>query len=198
MKRNLYDDFLNQLKPSTNDKYQGINIIQGKILGEGLVDKAYTISNARVPMTRVNMFKLWYRQRNFRSLFLSAWQYDLGKLMVPNFFMHVDLLRAVADKYVHFSRVIRENYGEVLLTIRREEFQEFFDLYEPFVSMIQVNLEEIKVEYHRTKGFVTSNLLPPNLEKEEKTSYHIGPSSVEPFPIGSFAKYLQATFFSLS
>lgn len=56
----MYDDFLDQLKPSTNDKYQGMNFIKGKTLGEGLVDKSYTISDARVSMIGICMSKLWY------------------------------------------------------------------------------------------------------------------------------------------
>lgn len=42
--------------------------------------------------------------------------------MVPNVFMDVNLLRAVADRYELVSRVIRGNDKEVLLTIRREGF----------------------------------------------------------------------------
>lgn len=47
------------------------------------------------------------------------------------------------------------------------------------------------------KSFIRANLLPTHLVKAVDTTYHIGPSSVEPFPIGAFAKYLQATFFCL-
>lgn len=74
-------------------------------------------------MTGVELFKLWYGQRNLQSPFLSAWQYDLDKLVVPNVFMDVDLLKVVADRYDPISRVIRGNEGEILLTIKREEFQ---------------------------------------------------------------------------
>lgn len=39
------------------------------------------------------------------------------------------------------------------------------------------------------KGFIRASLLLTHLEKAGETSYHIGPSSVEPFPTGAFAKY---------
>lgn len=98
-RRNLYDDFLNQLNPSTNDKYQGQRFAYGQTLGEGLVDNAYKISDARVPMSGLSMFMIWFGQRNPPAPFSQAWQYDLGKLVVPIVFMDVDLLKGVADKY---------------------------------------------------------------------------------------------------
>lgn len=60
-----------------------------------------------------------------------------------------------------------------------------------------MDLNEIKDEYYIMKGFIRSNLLPTHLVKARETTYHISPSLVEPFPIGAFAKYLQATLFSL-
>lgn len=62
-------------------------------------------------MNGVEMFKLCYGQRNLQALFSSAWQYDLGKLVVPNVFMDVNLFKVVADRYDHVSRVIRGNEG---------------------------------------------------------------------------------------
>lgn len=49
-------------------------------------------------MTGVDMFILWYGHRNLQSPFSSAWQYYLGKLVVPNVFVDVDLLKEVAGK----------------------------------------------------------------------------------------------------
>lgn len=136
MKRNLYDDFLDQLKPSTNDKQQGQRFVSGKFLGEGLTNKAFCLADVSVPMTGLEMFKLWYGQRNLHSPLSSPQQYDLGKLLVSSVFMDVDILNVVANRYDPVSRVIRGNEGEILLTIRREEFQEVFDLYEPYASLV--------------------------------------------------------------
>lgn len=96
--------------------------MNGKTLGEGLVDKAFNNAEAKVPMSGVDIFKLWLGQRNLVSAFSSAWQYDLGKLVVLNVFMDVYLLRVVVDRYDPILRVIRGNEGEVFLSIIREEF----------------------------------------------------------------------------
>lgn len=58
MKRNLYDDFLDQLKPSTNDRHQGQIFMSGQTLGEGLIDKAFCLADISIPMNGLEMFKL--------------------------------------------------------------------------------------------------------------------------------------------
>lgn len=103
--------------------------------------------------------------------------------------MDVYLLKAIANKYDLVSRVIRVNEGEILLTIRREEFHEIFDLYEPSANLVQVDLNELKAEYYKMKEFIKSNFLPMHLARVGNTTYHIGPSSEEPFPIGYFDPY---------
>lgn len=64
--------------------------------------------------------------------------------MVSGVFMDVDLLKVFANRYDTVLRVIRGNERENLLTIRREEFQDIFDLYEPFANLVQVDLNELK------------------------------------------------------
>lgn len=81
-----------------------------------------------------------------QSPFSSAWQNDLGNLVVPNVFMDVDLLKAVVDRYVPVLRVIRGNEGDILLIIRREEFKEIFYLYESSATLVQIDLNELKTE----------------------------------------------------
>lgn len=92
MKRNLFDDLLNQLKPSTNDRQQGKRFVSGKTLGEGLTDKAFRLANVSIPISRLEKFKLWYGKRNLHSPLSNPWQYDLGKLVVSGVFRDVDLL----------------------------------------------------------------------------------------------------------
>ena len=133
LKRNLYDDFLDQFPLSTNNRKNGLVLMQGKILGEGLVYNCSNIADARVPLTGLEMFRLWYGQRNLPHPFSNGWMYDMGKLVVPNVFLDVDLLRAAAARYDLVTQIIRDNDGKVLLSINKEEVQQVFDLSEPSV-----------------------------------------------------------------
>lgn len=90
---------------------------------------------------------------------------------MPNVFIGIDLLKVVVGRYDPISRVIRGNDGEVLLRVRREQFQEIFDLYEPSDIQIQVDLNEIKAKYYRMKVFIRSNLLLAHLAKSGNTTY---------------------------
>lgn len=54
----------------------------------------------------------------------------MGKLVVPNVFLDVDLLLAVAARYDPVTRVIRDNDGEVLLNVNANVIQRVFYLSE--------------------------------------------------------------------
>lgn len=71
-KRNLYDDFLDQFKSSISDKYQGQRFAHGQTLGDGLVNKAYKISDASVPMLGLSMFMVQFGQRNLPAHFIDT------------------------------------------------------------------------------------------------------------------------------
>lgn len=60
LKRNLYDDFLDQFLLSTNDRKKDVVLMRGKILGKGLVCNYSNIVDAKVPLTSLEMFILWY------------------------------------------------------------------------------------------------------------------------------------------
>lgn len=81
---------------STNDKKRGLILINGTALGEGLRYKTYNIADARVQMTGLEIFRRWYGQQNMSHPFSNGWRDDMGKLVVLNVFLDVDLLRAVA------------------------------------------------------------------------------------------------------
>lgn len=98
MKRNIYDDFFDQLKPSTNDTQQGQRFVDRKTLGEGLTNKEFHLADANIPVTGLEILKLWYGQKQLNSPLSNLWQYDLGKFVVPGVFMNVDLLKPVADR----------------------------------------------------------------------------------------------------
>lgn len=144
LSRNLYDDFLDQLPLSTNDRKKGLVLMRGKILREGLVYNCSNIADARVPLIGLEMFRIWYGQRNFPHPFSNGWMYDMGKLVVPNVFPDIDLLRVVAMGYDLVTWVIRDNDGRVLLSINIEGVQHVFDLSEPSVYLVPINLEEMK------------------------------------------------------
>ena len=120
----------------------------------------------------------------------------MGKLVVPNVFPDVDLLRAVAIRYDPITRVIRDNDGGVLLEINRYVIQQTFDLSEPNDDLVPINLEEMK-EYAKLKSLVRVKLLPPHLVKAGDSQFHIIPIDQEPFRLNCFGKPFLATFYSL-
>ena len=197
MQRNLYDDFLDQFSKSTNDKNRGLVLMRGTALGEGLRYRTYNIADARVPMTGLELFRRWYGQRNAPHPFSNGWRYDMGKLVVPNVFLDVDLLLAVAARYDPVTRVIRDNDGEVLLNVNADVIRRVFDLSENGSLLVQIDLEEMKQEYAKIQPFFRSKLLPPHLVRAGSSTIHMSPTDQEPFRLNCFADHFLATFYSL-
>jgi hypothetical protein len=119
MKRNLYNDFLDQFPRSTNDRRMGLVLMQGNKLAEGLICSSSNVTEVRTPLSRLEMFRLWFGQRNLQHPLCNGWKYDMGKLVVPNVFLDVDLLRVVASRYDPDSRTVRDRDREVLLTVNK-------------------------------------------------------------------------------
>jgi hypothetical protein len=55
-------------------------------------------------------------------LLCNNWRYDMGKLIVLNVFLDIDLLRVVVGRYDPVTWVVCDNDGKILLTINMEEF----------------------------------------------------------------------------
>lgn len=172
--------------------------MQGKTLGEGLVYNCSNIADVRVPLTGLEMFRLWFGQRNFPHPFSNGWMYDMGKLVILNVFPDIDLLRAVATRYDPVTRVIRDNDGRALLSINREEFWQVFDLSEPSMFLVPIDLEEMKREYGKLKSLFRVKLLPPHLARAGGSRFHIRPNDQEPFKLNCFSNHFLATFYPLS
>ena len=121
----------------------------------------------------------------------------MGKLVVPNVFLDVDLLLAVATRYDPVTRVIRDNDGEVLLNVNADVIQRVFDLSENGSLLVQIDLEEMKQEYAKIQPFFRSKLLPPHLVRAVSSTIHMSPTDQEPFRLNCFADHFLATFYSL-
>lgn len=197
MKRNLYDDFLDQLPRSTNDRRLGLVLMQGNKLVEGLVYNSCNVVEVRAPLGGLDMFKLWYGQRNLQHPLCNRWKYDMEKLVVPNVFPDIDLLRVVASRYDPDSWTVRDSDGEVMLTINKEEFQQVFDLSDPSTSMTPIDAEAFKAEYEMSHAFFRTKLLHPHLARARGQRYQIDQDEQEPLRIECFAKHFLGTYYSL-
>lgn len=70
----------------------------------------------------------------------------MGKLIVPNVYMDIDLLKYIASKYDLVAKVVRAFDGVVMVRITKEEIEEFFDLHEWSQDMVPLDLDSIRNE----------------------------------------------------
>lgn len=151
----LLQDVIDLLPQSTNKKPKGRVLFHGPIVKEGLIDKACFIKDIEVPYIGWQMFQHWFGNRNLGSPFSNLWDLNMGRLIVPNVYMDVDLLKDIASKYDLVSRAVRAYDGVVMVKITSEEIEKVFDLHERNSNMLPLDMDTIREEHNKTKVFIS-------------------------------------------
>lgn len=93
------------------------------------------------------MFTKWFLERKLFAPHKNIWNFDLGKLVVPEVSMVSDLLTIVALNYDLVARMVRRIDGECLMKIIIQDIQEVFRM-EPTADYHEViNFQGLEKEY---------------------------------------------------
>lgn len=79
-------------------------------------------------MHRWTLFGYTYKRGHMPRKISNLWTSNLGKLVVPNVFSNMDLVKALERYYDVDNRVIESRKGSLLLEISRKEIIESFSL----------------------------------------------------------------------
>ena len=119
--RNVFDDFLELLPPSTNETIKGKSFIPTMPclkVGDGLYNNGNLLRDANISSSGLVLFRRWFSQRNRGTPLSNVWDFDVGQLIVPGVFMDKDLLIALAKRYDPILQVVR-NLRFLLLQLER-------------------------------------------------------------------------------
>lgn len=104
------------------DKFQPLNIkVSGRkatreeILTTNFKELAEGIGEIAMPKTGWELFLYAFTRRDALYPGKNVWCYDLGKLVVPNVFIEVDLMLHFVDRYDDTNRVITNIEGRSIL-----------------------------------------------------------------------------------
>lgn len=78
---------------------------------KGIVDKQCTIKDATLSYTRWSLLQGWFGNKNAHIPICNPWRLDMGKLIVPNMYLDIDLLKANVANYDPIVRVVRTHFG---------------------------------------------------------------------------------------
>lgn len=121
---------------------------------------------------------------------------NLGKLVVPNFFVEPMLIRELAKAYDVPILMVRTTKGYVLLDISLGAIIQCFDLDNSTLTII--NKDNLKRDYENKKDTYKKDLVPHFMRKLYKYSQnYVPPSEREPFKLDYFEPYFVKTYYAL-
>lgn len=160
--RNVHDDLLKLLPKSTNETVKVKKLIslnpRLKIV-DGLFDKGNWVRDAKTSQIGLSLFKKWFLERKLFAPHAYIQNFDLGKLVVPNVFMDVDLLMTITKSYDPTIKVVRRIDGECLITISPKEIREVFGLGPLSDYHIPIDLKGLEKEYLSRRDMIRQGAL---------------------------------------
>lgn len=125
----------------------------------------------------------------------------MGKMVVPNMFIYVDLLKVIVVNYEPLVRVVRAHDGQIMVWVNKEEVAYVFKLNTWSSDMVKIDEQMLREEYkwvkHNFRVSVLTNFLILVGNGINKRKITLGPSDVDPLPIKYLQPYFQKTFYSL-
>lgn len=120
----------------------------------------------------------------------NPWMTNLGRLVVPNFFLNLRLLEFLTRKYNKEKRYIQLPNGDPFIRLSAGSIQEVVGMaYEPYMPLSFIDLEG---EY--TQIDTTHTVWKLAIHKTEKG--RIMEEDGPPFEINLFRQYLQYTYWA--
>lgn len=74
-------------------------MFQGPGANKGFIDRQHAIKDATIPTTGWDMLKYWFGKDFTKVPTCNGWRLDMGKLVVPNVYLDIDLLKVVAPNF---------------------------------------------------------------------------------------------------
>jgi len=103
---------------------------------EKLEEKCKYLRNIWTPIKAYELFKFHYNRRFRNSPVSNPWHLNLGKLVVPDVFLNVELLQLLAKQYNPSLKAICNPQGEPIIHLLKNEIYEVFDLDDLFTVPI--------------------------------------------------------------
>ena len=104
--------------------------------------------DAQVPHTNgTELFWFFYKNRVQNVPVSNPWTRNLGKLIVPEVYMDVDLIKALVNAYNPTTWPFHRKDMSILCTLSKDAFVEAFDLQGPM--SVPINLEKLEAAFEK-------------------------------------------------
>lgn len=111
-----------------------------------LLDKHRGLGDVRTPHQGYELFMYHYRKQFRFEPVCNPWRLNLGRLAVPNVFINIELVKALASQYNSKKRTIQSPNGADMLVISQDLISNVFQLEGPM--NFPFTIRDFLTEYH--------------------------------------------------
>lgn len=161
-----------------------------------LKDPYHFCRDVIVPETNGNeLFYFFYNNILYKPPISNLWNKNLGKLILLEVFVNVDLIKALIKVYNIVGHAYHKKDRSILCTLDKETCIEFFDLGGPMTHIIK--LEKLEETFKNQKSFLISKVTRRHIPRSMKEKGEILKKVGDFMPLEYFRRYFQYTIFDL-
>ena len=103
----------------------------------------------------------FYQNRIEDVLVCNLWNRNMAKLIFPEVFIDVDLLKALINSYNPITRAFHRHNGSVLCTLDRTSFIDAFGLMGQMD--VPIDTADLQEKFGRNKTYFVNNVMLPHI-----------------------------------
>lgn len=186
--RALTQDLLDQC-PSSSVRSKKI-----KSEEEGLEDKFENLGDIWTEIRGHELLFFGYKRRDALEPISNLWKRNLGKLVVPNVFVDVELMKALVNCYNPRTKTICDYRGNTLVVINKQTIDMVFDL--DWEVEESIDMKKLSQEFFSLENIYRTWRLPVHRPKVGGSFVQFGKSDKVPFDVNHFHPYFKYTYYT--
>ena len=104
-----------------------------------------------MPLHGRSLFWYFFANRNEKEPINYPWRLDLGKIVIPNVFVDIELINLLDKHYEPTIKIVRKLDGMPLLVITKSCVEQYFRL--STQALTKIDIEHSKNEYQKIMKF---------------------------------------------
>jgi hypothetical protein len=144
----------------------------------------------------ISLFHYFWNNRVKPAPICNPWDLNMAKLIVPDIYVDIGLIRELAKNYCPVARVIRKKNKETLVSIDRRSVAEVFGITGALCT--DIDLTKIKADYAKREHLIKKYEMPKFMPRVDRKLVKIPDNFKPPFDLSVFHHYVKCTAYGVS
>lgn len=161
---------------------------------EGLEDRFEHLGDIWTEIRGHELFLFGYKRRKAPEPISNLWKRNLGKLVVPNVFVDVELMKALVDSYDPKTKTIYDYRGNPMVAINKQTIDMVFDL--DWDVEEKIDMHKLSQEFFNLEDIYRKWRLPIHRPKVGGSIIPFSKTDKVPFDVNQFHPYFKYTYYA--